>query len=92
MQNYVLPSHAAQCLGVAAGQLNLPRCGDGVSADALWRSPQYAAVMSEQQAIARQFVERRHEVNLQYQPPTPQEVKLDRKRERAKGRRAAAKI
>jgi hypothetical protein len=28
--NYVLYAHAAQCLGVKVGHLNLPRCGDGV--------------------------------------------------------------
>jgi len=57
----VLAAHAAQCLGIAASQLNLPRVGDGVDADALWRSPRYAEVIRQQEALRRKAEERRFE-------------------------------
>ena len=42
MDFYVLPVHAAQALGVSVGQLGLPRCGYGVSGDALWIDPRFS--------------------------------------------------
>jgi hypothetical protein len=59
---YVLPVHAAAALGINIDQLNLPRCGDGFDADALWIDPRFIEVRRRREAIARQ--RERHPNNL----------------------------
>ena len=59
---YVLPVHAAAALGINIDQLDLPRCGDGFDADALWIDPRFIEVRRRREAIARQ--RERHPNNL----------------------------
>lgn len=61
MPTFILPTHAAQALGVRdVLELNLPRLDLGFDADALMRCPQYAQAMAEIAAVRRRMEERRH--------------------------------
>jgi hypothetical protein len=92
--NYVLTAHAAQCLGINPSALNLPRAGDGIDADALWRSPRYAEIVTELAAIRKQFAERRYTIESAVEhrgPLTERDLRLARQRERQHRRVAARK-
>ena len=91
MTTYVLETHAAAALGVPIEQINLPRSGYGVDGDALWVDPRFIEVRRSREAIARQMADRRFNVELHRTPRTPEEVKLEKRRERKKLRAAKRK-
>lgn len=61
---YVLPRHAAAALDINFSELDLPRCGYGVSGDALWQDPRFIEIRRERAAVAAQMAERRHEIHI----------------------------
>jgi hypothetical protein len=61
---YVLPRHACQALGIDPSHLDLPRCGYGVSGDALWLDPRFQEIRRVRAAVARQLAEHRHEIHI----------------------------
>jgi hypothetical protein len=70
---YILKNHAAAALGIEVSQLNLPRCGYGVDADALWVDPRFIEVRRSRAAVARQMAEHRVNFELHRTPRAPEE-------------------
>jgi hypothetical protein len=81
---YILPIHASQALGIDPDALDLPRCGYGIDADALWIDPRFIEVRRQRQAVALQLAERRHDIHadLAHKPRTQEEVDAVLKRTR----------
>jgi hypothetical protein len=81
---YILPIHASQALGIDPDALDLPRCGYGIDADALWVDPRFIEVRRQRQAVALQMAERRHDIcaELSHKPRTQEEVDAVLKRTR----------
>jgi hypothetical protein len=61
---YVLPRHACQALDINPGELDLPRCGYGVSGDALWQDPRFIEIRRERAAIAEKMAAHRNEIHI----------------------------
>jgi hypothetical protein len=89
---YVLPRHACQALGIDPSHLDLPRCGYGVSGDALWIDPRFIEVRRSRAAVAAQMADRRFNVELHRPPRTSEELKIMKRRERKKLRAAKRKL
>jgi hypothetical protein len=80
IKSYVLEAHAAAALGIHVWQLNLPRVGDGIDADALWTCPQFQEVIRRKQAIAAKAERHRHDLHPELQHKShPHEHELDDK-------------
>jgi hypothetical protein len=95
MDFYVLPIHAAQALGIDPGSLDLPRCGLGISADALWIDPRFIEARRSRDAIARQMADHRLEIHIDRRPRMDPDMDLQQRRKmsrklRLKRLRAAA--
>jgi hypothetical protein len=84
---WVLESHAAQALGIDPGSLDLPRCGPGISAEALWIDPRFIEARRSRDAIARQMAERRFNVELHNLTRMPDELRMMTHHQRSKFRK-----
>jgi hypothetical protein len=88
---YILPIHASQALGIDPDALDLPRCGYGIDADALWIDPRFIEVRRQREIIAAQMAEHRHQIHadLSHKPRTDadKEAALKRTRQRRYARK-----
>ena len=74
---YVLRSHAAAAMGIDPSRLNLPTCGLGISAEALWTDPRFIEVRRSRAAIAAQYAARRYEVHLKISSRAAAIIKME---------------
>jgi hypothetical protein len=91
MEFYVLPRHAAQCLGVDPSALDLPRSEYGIDADALWVCPRFIEIRRQREVTARKMAERRFDIQPHMQhksrPEEEREAALHRTRQRRYARK-----
>ena len=83
---YVLTAHASQALDINPAELDLPRCGYGIDADALWWDPRFVEIRRERMAVAAQMAERRVNIHADHshKPRTEDQKEAALKRTRAR--------
>jgi hypothetical protein len=86
---WVLPTHAAAALGIETWALDLPTCGLGIEADALWIDPRFIEIRRSRDAVARQMERRRHNVSPDREPPRYRDLNRERERSKLRKKRKA---
>ena len=88
---YVLTAHASQALDINPAELDLPRCGYGIDADALWWDPRFVEIRRERMAVAAQMAERRVNIHAELSHKPRTEAAKEAMAARTRARRYARK-